>query len=79
MEGLQAFGEERYGVTIERLRDVRNQAARFGGSHAQRDVIDLTLIEAASRNRDLALEQALLAERAEAQPPANRRNYDRAA
>lgn len=79
MEGLQAFGEERYGVTIERLRDVRNRAARFGGSHAQRDLIDLTLIEAASRNRDFALEQALLAERAQAQPPANRRSYDRAA
>ena len=79
MEGLQAFGQERYGVTIERLRDVRNRAARFGGSHAQRDLIDLTLIEAASRNRDFALEQALLAERAAAQPPANRRAYDRAA
>lgn len=71
MEGLKAFGDERYGIAIERLRDVRNRAARFGGSHAQRDLIDLTLIEAASRHRDHALEQALLAERAQALPTAN--------
>lgn len=72
MEGLKAFGDERYGIAIERLREVRNRAARFGGSHAQRDLIDLTLIEAASRHRDHALEQALLAERAQALPTSNR-------
>ena len=31
------------------IRPVRSIAHRFGGSHAQRDVIDLTLIEAALR------------------------------
>ena len=49
-------------------RDVRSRAARFGGSHAQRDVIDLTIIEAAARNGDLPLRDALLAERANALP-----------
>ncbi len=34
------------------LRPVRSIAYRFGGSHAQRDVIDLTLIEAAFRAGD---------------------------
>jgi hypothetical protein len=35
---------------VELLRPVRPVANRFGGSHAQRDVIDLTLIEAAFRS-----------------------------
>ena len=68
MEALHAFGEGRYALTLDRLRDGRNRAARFGGSHAQRDVIDLTIIEAAARNGDLPLRDALLAERANALP-----------
>lgn len=68
MEALHAFGEGRYDLTIDRLREVRNRAARFGGSHAQRDLIDLTLIEAAARKGDLPLRDALLAERASALP-----------
>jgi hypothetical protein len=64
MQGLLAFGEGRYGAAAELLRGVRNQAARFGGSHAQRDLIDLTLIEAAARGGDTALERGLRAERA---------------
>lgn len=68
MEGLQAFGNGEYALAIERLRGVRNHAARFGGSHAQRDVIDLTLIAAAARSGEHALERALLAERANALP-----------
>ncbi|RVA84872.1 tetratricopeptide repeat protein, partial [Mesorhizobium sp. M7A.F.Ca.CA.004.01.1.1] len=40
----------------------------FGGSHAQRDVIDLTLIEAALRAGDGALARALTAERSMARP-----------
>ncbi|MES2343246.1 MAG: tetratricopeptide repeat protein [Pseudomonadota bacterium] len=68
MEGLHAFGQADYGRAVERLRTVRNRSARFGGSHAQRDVIDLTLIEAASRNKDQDLKRALLAERAAARP-----------
>jgi len=54
--------------TTARLRDVRNGAARFGGSHAQRDLLDLTLIAAARRDGQTALERALIAERAAAQP-----------
>lgn len=61
--GLIAFGEARYGEAVDRLRAIRNGAWRFGGSHAQRDVIDLTLIEAARRDGQAALVAALEAER----------------
>ena len=67
-EAVQAFGQGRYGVAVERLRTVRNRAARFGGSHAQRDIIDLTLIAAAGLAGETDLERALLAERAAALP-----------
>ena len=62
-KALVAFGEERYSDTVNLLRPVRNIASRFGGSHAQRDVLDLTLIEAALRSEQHALAHALIAER----------------
>jgi hypothetical protein len=42
---------------IDLLRDVRNGAGRFGGSHAQRDVLHLTLLRAVERIRNTALAQ----------------------
>lgn len=60
-----AFGEGRYREAVALLRPIRSISARFGGSHAQRDVIDLTLIEAALRSGDAPLSAALAAERAE--------------
>ncbi|MGF1643187.1 MAG: tetratricopeptide repeat protein [Thiotrichales bacterium] len=63
---LRAFGAGRYTETIERIRPIREIAHRFGGSHAQRDLLDLTLIEAARRAGDHSLERALRAERHEA-------------
>ena len=65
---LQAFGDERYPDCVRLLREVRNIAYRFGGSHAQRDVIDLTLIEAALRSGRAAMAKALAAERAAIRP-----------
>jgi hypothetical protein len=65
---IQAFGDGNYGETVRQLRSVRNIAHRFGGSHAQRDVLDLTLIEAALRSGRQALAQALSAERAAVKP-----------
>jgi hypothetical protein len=50
------------------LRDRRPIAHRFGGSHAQRDLIDLTLIEATRRSGQLPLAQALVAERRQVKP-----------
>ncbi|MGA0607725.1 tetratricopeptide repeat protein [Phenylobacterium sp. VNQ135] len=63
-----AFAQGDHARTCELLRGVRNRSARFGGSHAQRDVIDLTLIAAAGRSGDQALKRALEAERAAALP-----------
>jgi len=60
---FQAFGQGRYADTVKLLRPLRSYAHRFGGSHAQRDVIDLTLIEAANRSNQKALASALAAER----------------
>jgi hypothetical protein len=65
---IQAFGAGDYAETVRQLRPIRSIAHRFGGSHAQRDVIDLTLIEAAFRSGDQALAAALAAERAALRP-----------
>jgi tetratricopeptide (TPR) repeat protein len=68
MRAIQAFGEARYDHTVELLRGVRNKAIRFGGSNAQRDLLDQTLIEAARRDGQDALVRALEAERETAKP-----------
>ncbi|HEY0884840.1 MAG TPA: tetratricopeptide repeat protein [Ramlibacter sp.] len=60
---IQAFGDGRYAETVRLLRPLRSQSHRFGGSHAQRDVIDLTLMAAATRSQQEALASALAAER----------------
>jgi hypothetical protein len=60
-----AFGDADYRQAVDLLRPVRAVAARFGGSHAQRDVLDLTLLESALRAGDANLAAALAAERAE--------------
>jgi hypothetical protein len=65
---FKAFGEGNYRETIRLMRPIRGIANRFGGSHAQRDVIDLTLIEAALRAGDAPLSRALAAERHAARP-----------
>lgn len=68
---IKAFGEGRYEQVVQLLRPVRHVAHRFGGSHAQRDVIERTLIEAARRAGMTRLHEALMHERASAKggPP----------
>ncbi len=48
-EGVAAFARGQYADAVEHIEPVRDIANRFGGSHAQRDLITLTLIEAATR------------------------------
>jgi tetratricopeptide (TPR) repeat protein len=60
---MQSFGRKQYGEAIERLESARDGAHHFGGSHAQRDVLSLTLIEAALRSGQLALARHYIAER----------------
>lgn len=68
MLAIQAFAEGRYADTVRLIRPVREIAHRFGGSHAQRDLLDLTLIEAALRAGEHALAAALGAERLGVRP-----------
>lgn len=63
VEGLAKFGRGHYPAAIEAIESMRDGASRFGGSHAQRDVITLTLIEAALRNGDDARARHYIAER----------------
>lgn len=65
---LHAFGEGDYATACELLQPLRLVASRFGGSNAQRDVIGLTLVEAALRGGRLSLARALLAERTALKP-----------
>ena len=78
---LWAFGRRDYGAAVAALRPLRSRAHRFGGSHAQRDLIDLTLLEAARRDGQSALLRALAHERlsVRAESPLARRYLDLAA
>ncbi|MFT4561607.1 MAG: tetratricopeptide (TPR) repeat protein [Gammaproteobacteria bacterium] len=58
-----AFGEERYDDAIDALYPIRSIAHRFGGSHAQRDVLTQTLLEAAIRAGRCGLVENLINER----------------
>lgn len=60
VEGLMAFRRSDYAGTVERLLRTRFDLWEIGGSHAQRDVVDWTLTEAAIRGgqRDVAVSLA---------------------
>jgi tetratricopeptide (TPR) repeat protein len=65
---LVAFAKGAYAECTELLIPIRTIANRFGGSHAQRDVIHLTLSEAALRSGKQRLARALAAERTQLKP-----------
>jgi tetratricopeptide (TPR) repeat protein len=60
VEGLAAFHRGHWAEAVELLLPVRFDLWQIGGSHAQRDVVDWTLTEAAIRagQRDIALSLA---------------------
>ena len=71
MRGLLAFADGRFDAAVELLYPVRAAAQRFGGSHAQRDLIAQTLLGAAALAREpghRAVGRALLNERRLAKP-----------
>ncbi|HEY8508085.1 MAG TPA: tetratricopeptide repeat protein [Steroidobacteraceae bacterium] len=72
---LVAFERRDYDVAIDELQRVRAHAHRFGGSHAQRDLLQLTVTEAAIRAGRRSLARALAQERLALKPesPFNRR------
>jgi tetratricopeptide (TPR) repeat protein len=63
-----SFGQGRYEAAIDDLLPVRAHANRFGGSHAQRDIVHLTLIESALRAGRASLARALAEERIAGKP-----------
>ena len=65
---IDAFGRERYSEAVDLLMPVRYRAHVFGGSHAQRDIVHRTLIEAALRAGNNALALALTNERIMSKP-----------
>jgi len=68
IEALEDYAAERYSLAAERLAAIRDIAHRFGGSHAQRDIITLTLIDAARRAGDRATARHYLNERIASKP-----------
>lgn len=64
LRGLLAHASERHAEAVEILWPARETCHRFGGSHAQRDLIDQTLLDAAIRGGDSRLAKRLLNERA---------------
>ena len=63
-----AFEGQDFEVAIDELQRVRRHAQRFGGSHAQRDLLQLTTTEAALRAGRRSLARALIAERLAVKP-----------
>jgi hypothetical protein len=60
---LVHFGRGEYGSVITALMPIRTRIHEFGGSHAQRDAVERTLLEAAIRAGRLDLAAALVSER----------------
>jgi tetratricopeptide (TPR) repeat protein len=65
---IAAFAKGDYDEAVDLLHPIRHRTAKLGGSHAQRDVIHLTLIEAALRCGRYKLARALISERTELKP-----------
>jgi tetratricopeptide (TPR) repeat protein len=70
IDGALAFAAGHYARAVESILPVRDDAVRIGGSHAQRDIVNLTLIAAAKRSGQWSLARALLAERGRSAPTA---------
>ncbi len=67
-EGLGAFAAGDYEAAIRRIEPVAGEVTRLGGSHAQRDVFEETLIQAYLRTNRGAQAAAILRRRLERRP-----------
>ncbi len=68
VEGVSRFGDGDHRGALYAILPVSRRAQRIGGSHAQRDLIPMTLIAAAERAGEKSLLRALIAERAALRP-----------
>jgi tetratricopeptide (TPR) repeat protein len=79
IDGALAFARGDFARAVDEILPARNNAVRIGGSHAQRDIVNLTLIAAAERAGQRSLARALLAERVAVRPtPRAQARYARA-
>jgi tetratricopeptide (TPR) repeat protein len=62
-EAFLAFDSGRYAETVQKIAAVRGIAQRFGGSHAQRDILSLTALHAALRGGLKQTAEAFASER----------------
>jgi hypothetical protein len=60
---LLHYGQGRYDLVLDELMPIRTRVHEFGGSHAQRDAVERTLLEAAIRAGRTDLAVALVSER----------------
>jgi tetratricopeptide (TPR) repeat protein len=67
---MRAWASGEFDSAIEHLQATRDRAHRFGGSHAQRDMLSLTLIDAARQAGRTRLAHHVLAERRVLKPTA---------
>lgn len=65
---VAAFGRGRYDEVVELLLPIRRRVNLFGGSHAQRDAVQRTLLEAALRAHNADVARVLLSERISLKP-----------
>lgn len=70
LEGFDSYASGRFENALEVLWEARLFAHAVGGSHAQRDVIDLTLMAAATRSGRVDYVDALVGERLHRKPSA---------
>jgi tetratricopeptide (TPR) repeat protein len=68
LEGFDAFAAGRFDRAVDALSEVQESAHVVGGSHAQRDIIELTLIAAAARTGEHAKARGLAARRVARRP-----------
>ncbi|MGZ8272806.1 MAG: tetratricopeptide repeat protein [Burkholderiaceae bacterium] len=68
--GIRAYARQDYAAAAELVHATRDKAHLFGGSHAQRDLLSLTLIHAAHRAGNVTLARHVLAERQMLKPTA---------
>lgn len=71
VEGFGSFAAGQADRALDLLIDLRPVANAVGGSHAQRDIIDLTLIAAAARAGERTLTEDLVAEWVARKPSAS--------
>ena len=68
LHGIVDFGVGNFDRATERIASTRAALISFGGSRAQRDVVDQTLLAAAAQGRDKSVGSALVAERLNTKP-----------